>query len=103
MPVMERGTKPVSPARRTRRFTLEWILALAYLLIIVYASLQPFRNWRFPPDDILRFLTASWPRYITLDDVLINFIAYVPLGFLLALGLKTRLGALAAVILATSL
>ena len=103
MPDMERGTKPVSPVRRARGFQLAWILALAYLLIIVYASLQPFRGWRFPPDDILRFLTASWPRYITLDDVLINFIAYVPLGFLLALGLKTRLGALAAVMLATLL
>jgi VanZ family protein len=103
MPVMERGTKPVSPARHARGFRLARILALAYLLIIVYASLQPFRGWRFPPDDILHFLTASWPRYITLDDVLINLIAYVPLGFLLALGLKTRLGALAAVMLATLL
>ena len=103
MPVMERGTNPVSPARRARGFRLARILALAYLLVIVYASLQPFRGWRFPPDDILRFLTASWPRYITLDDVLINLIAYVPLGFLLALGLKTRLGALAAVMLATLL
>jgi VanZ family protein len=103
MPVMERGKKPVSPARRARGCQLAWILALAYLLVIVYASLQPFRGWRFPPSDILRFLTAPWPRYITLDDVLINLIAYVPLGFLLALALKTRLRVLAAVSLATLL
>ena len=88
MPVMERGKQPVSPARRARGFQLAWILALAYLLVIVYASLQPFRGWRFPPSDILRFLTAPWPRYITLDDVLINLIAYVPLGFLLASHLR---------------
>lgn len=84
-------------------FKLAWILALAYLLIIVYASLQPFHDWRFPPDEILHFLTASWPRYITLSDVLINLIAYAPFGFLLALGLKTRLSARAAVAIATLL
>ncbi len=82
---------------------LAWILALAYLLIIVYASLQPFRGWRFPPDEILGFLTAPWPRYITLDDILINLVAYVPFGFLLALGLAMRLGNLAAVIWAALL
>jgi VanZ family protein len=103
MPVMERGKQPVSPARHARGFPLAWILALAYLLIIVYASLQPFRDWRYPPDDILHFLTAAWPRYITLNDVLINLIAYVPLGFLLALGLKTHRRVLSAVMLATLL
>lgn len=86
-----------------RSFHLAWILALAYLLIIVYASLRPFRDWRFPPEEILRFLAAPWPRYITLDDILINLIAYVPLGFLFALGLRARLGAGAAVSLATVL
>ncbi len=80
---------------------LAWILALAYLLIIIYASLQPFRGWRFPPAEILGFLTAPWPRYITLNDVLINLVAYVPFGFLIALGLALRLGNLAAVTLAT--
>ena len=82
---------------------LAWILALAYLLIIIYASLQPFRGWRLPPDEILGFLTAPWPRYITLNDVLINLVAYVPFGFLVALGLPVRLGNLAAVTLATLL
>lgn len=107
MPVMQRDTKTAPHARRahdsTRAFPLAWILALAYLLIIVYASLQPFRDWRFPSGEILRFLTAPWPRYITLSDVLINLIAYAPFGFLLALGLKTRLGARAAVVTAALL
>ena len=72
---------------------LAWILALAYTLLVVYASLQPFRDWRQPPPEILHFLAAQWPRYITLDDVLINVAAYVPLGFLLALALGARLRA----------
>ena len=71
---------------------LAWILALAYLLVIGYASLLPFRDWRWPPEEILRFLTAPWPRFITPQDVAVNFAAYVPLGLLLAVGLGARYG-----------
>ena len=107
MPLMERVTEPASDRRRAhgspRGLHLAWILALAYTVLIVYASLQPFRDWRFPPAEILRFLSAPWPRYITLEDVLINLAAYVPLGFLLALALRTRFAAPAAVLLAAVL
>ena len=71
---------------------LAWILALAYLLVIVYASLQPFRGWRVPPEEVLRFLTAPWPRYITLEDIVVNLAAYAPLGFLLSIGCGVRYG-----------
>lgn len=86
-----------------RGMRLAWIVALAYTVLIVYASLQPFRDWRFPPAEILRFLSAPWPRYITLEDVLINLAAYAPLGFLLALALRARFAAPAAVLLAAVL
>lgn len=79
---------------------LAWILVLAYLLVIAYASLQPFSGWRVPPEEIRRFLTAPWPPYTTLDDVLINIGAYLPLGFLLANALITRFGPRSAVLLA---
>ena len=72
-------------------------LALAYLLVIVYASLQPLRGWRFPAEDVYGFLTAPWPRYITLSDVLINVSAYIPLGFMLTLGLRVCFPPMAAV------
>ncbi|MGH8640590.1 MAG: VanZ family protein, partial [Burkholderiales bacterium] len=71
---------------------LACILAAAYLLVIVYASLQPFRDWRSPPDEILNFLFAPWPRYVTLGDVAVNVAAYVPLGFFLSIACATRLG-----------
>jgi VanZ family protein len=71
---------------------LAWTLALAYLLVIGYASLQPFRGWRWPPEDILHFVTAPWPRFITLQDVAVNFAAYVPLGLLLSIGWGARYG-----------
>jgi VanZ family protein len=78
-------------------FVLSLVLALAYLLTIVYASLQPFRNWRMPAADVYGFLAAPWPRYITLRDVLINIAAYIPLGFMLALGLRRWLRPVVAV------
>ena len=71
---------------------LAWILSVAYLLVIVHASLQPFQGWRPPPEEILRFLSAPWPRYITLQDVVVNFAAYVPLGLLLSIVLGARYG-----------
>lgn len=71
---------------------LAWILAAAYLLLVVYASLQPFRDWRAPPAEVLNFLFAPWPRYVTLADVAINVLAYVPLGFLLSIAMGARLG-----------
>lgn len=85
---------------------LAWILALAYLLVIVYASLQPFGGWRAPPQEILRFLFASWPRFITLQDVSVNVAAYAPLGLLLSVGWGARYGparGVAAAVLAAAL
>ena len=102
-PFAPSAEEAVSP----RGAPLAWTLALAYTLLVVYASLQPFRDWRQPSAEILHFLSAPWPRYITLDDVLINVAAYVPLGFLLAIALRTRLrvpwSVLAAALLAAAL
>ncbi|MBI2311470.1 MAG: VanZ family protein, partial [Betaproteobacteria bacterium] len=65
-------------------------LALAYLLLIAYASLSPFGGWREPSQGALHFLTAPWPRYYTRFDVIINFLAYLPLGFFVGLFLLAR-------------
>ena len=74
--------------------------ALAYILVIIYASLQPFVYWRGLSGDFGGFLFEPWPRWITVDDVLFNFAAYLPLGFLLALALCARWSTQAAVALA---
>jgi VanZ family protein len=80
---------------------LAWILALAYLLVVAYASLHPFRGWRPPPEEILRFLTASWPQFVTLQDILVNVGAYIPLGLLLSVGYGARFGAARGALAAT--
>src|SRR3972149_1302512 len=65
--------------------------ALAYTVVIVYASLQPFAGWRMPPGQVLGFLTAPWPRYITAADIALNVAAYLPLGTMLFVALRPPL------------
>ena len=103
-----------SPVARTQHenfsahtVRLAWILAVAYLLVIVYASLRPFLGWRMPPEEVLHFLTAPWPRFILLPDIVANIGAYIPLGLMLSVGFGARcgpgLGAIAATFAATLL
>lgn len=87
-----------SPSAR-RGPSLAGTAALAYSLVIVYASLQPFGGWSAIPAGSRIFLYEPWPRWITVEDVLFNFAAYVPLGFLIALSLRARWSAPAAVTL----
>jgi len=75
----------------TQRSSAAWPLFCIYAVLIVYASLYPFDNWRFQGVASWSFMTASWPRYWTGFDVLSNVLGYAPLGFLLALSLhRTR-------------
>lgn len=82
-------------------------LAVGYTLLVVYASLYPFHGWRVPPENMLGFVLAPWPRYYTLFDLLLNILAYVPLGFLLALTamawMPARAAAIAAILTGTAL
>lgn len=70
----------------TRSRTLHYIL-VAYGAVIVVASLYPFTGWRGALADTADFLFASMPRYITRNDVSTNLLAYLPLGYLVALRL----------------
>lgn len=56
-----------------------------------------------PPDEVLRFLGAPWPRYVTPGDVLLNVAAYLPLGVMLFAGLRPRLPRATAFATATGL
>lgn len=60
-------------------------LAVIYAVLIVYASLYPFVDWRDQGMNTWAFLFAPLPRYWTWFDVVINVIGYMPFGGLLAL------------------
>ncbi len=76
-----------------RHQTASLPLGLAYLGLIVYASLFPFEGWRDQGYMPLSFLWAPWPRYWTGFDLVSNLLGYMPAGFLLALtALRTGRG-----------
>ena len=75
-------------------------LAVAYALLVAYASLHPFSGWRDNGAPAFAYLSAAWPRYYTGFDLAVNILAYVPLGFLLVPTLQARLGVAAAALLA---
>jgi len=54
-----------------------------------------------PPQDILGFLGAPWPRYVTARDVTLNVVAYLPFGAMLFAALRPPLPASAAFVAAT--
>src|SRR6266852_4140144 len=71
--------------------TLARYLFVAYVLLVVYASLHPFSGWRdrgLPP---FAFLAAPFTRPMPVFDVVVNVIGYVPLGFLATLAAYPRL------------
>lgn len=69
----------VSPARdagyRVGRGAL-----IAYMLAILYASLNPFFGWH-TPESIGLF---TWPRYLNGFDICLNVLAYLPFGGMVA-------------------
>ena len=66
-------------------------LALAYAVLIFYASLYPFADWREQGIAPWAYLATPWPKYWTGFDFGINVAGYVPMGFLAALAvLRTR-------------
>lgn len=70
-------------------------LALAYAALVVYACLHPFSGWHESGLQPFAFLQAPWPRYYRVNDMVLNVLGFIPLGFLLvpALPRGLRLGA----------
>ena len=76
--------------RFARRSAFVRYAAVAYVAVVVYASLYPLTGWRVPSHELLWVRLAEWPRFYTYSDVFLNVLAYAPLGLLLTLMLRTR-------------
>lgn len=85
----------MGPVPRHRSAALP--LLVAWIALIVYASLYPFAGWRWPPGaSLLELLRLPWPRYWLAFDIGANLAGYFPLGFLVYVALWRRGIALAA-------
>ena len=65
-------------------------MLIAYVLPVIYVSLFPFSGWTPVGSDRLISLFTTWPRHITTFDLILNFLAYIPLGFLAGLCVERR-------------
>lgn len=73
---------------------------LAWLFLIVYASLYPFTGWQHVGLPLQAYLFAGMPRYWTGFDATINVLGYIPLGILAVYALHPRIRNVAAMLLA---
>lgn len=89
-PPMTRPVEDLARQVRAHRIPLGAYLAVAYTLLIVHASLNPFAGWRLPKAGVFDFL-GVWPRYIVAFDITVNVAAYVPFGLLVGMVLARRL------------
>lgn len=77
---------PPLSATRTRMIRADRGALVAYLLMLAYASLNPFFGWRAPE----AFTLFAWPKYVIAFDVILNIAAYAPLGAMLAALVRQR-------------
>jgi VanZ family protein len=101
--VPARHAPPAEHHPGPRQAALARYLTLSYVVLVLYASLHPFSGWRDLGLSPFAFLDAAWPRYWTVFDLSINVLAYLPLGFLLALTLARIPGRLSPALVATLL
>lgn len=78
-------------------------LAAGYALLIIYASLSPFTNWQEQGLAFSAVLTSPLAQTYSWFDAISNLLAYFPLGLLLGMSLRTRLGGIWSVLIATVL
>ena len=87
---MDQDQRPYKFAWPLQAMPLARAMSLSYALLIIYVSLNPFdfdfRNGIGAWD----WIDAPLPRFITLFDVSVNILAYIPFGFLLVFAAYPR-------------
>jgi len=73
---------------------------LAYVFLIVYASLYPFSGWQNIGVPLQAYLFAGMPRYWTGFDLATNVLGYIPLGMLTVFALYPHVRRGGAILLA---
>lgn len=76
------------------------MLAIGYVLFIVYVSLSPFFGWREQGISFMDVLRMPLLLTFTPFDAVVNVLAYIPFGFLVGLALRSRFAVAPSVMLA---
>ena len=91
--IQDRADTPRVPQRihwPLQAMPLARAIAIIYVFLIGYGCLNPFNvDWKFGLDPFA-WWTGPLPKYITLFDVTINILGYIPLGFILVFALYPR-------------
>jgi VanZ family protein len=87
------------PARTQMR--LRRYLIAGYALLIMYASLSPFSDWREPSSAFIVVLSAPLHWTHSRFDLIVNLFAYLPFGLLLYLNLRAHSSTAKSIVLAT--
>jgi VanZ family protein len=66
------------------------LAAVLYAVGLCMVTVSPLNSWRTIPQPPWEYLFAPWPRYWTGFDVLVNVIAYIPLGLLISRAVTRR-------------
>lgn len=75
-------------------------MGLLYAALIVYGTLFPLSAWTPPLMGWSNPITQPWPDQASRADILVNLLAYMPLGLLLVMGLRRRTGLALAIVAA---
>jgi len=78
--------------------SLFW-LSLIYCVLVIYGTLFPLSEWTSPEFGWTNPIMLGLPASASRADIVINILAYIPLGLFLTLWLRARLGLIVAVIL----
>lgn len=76
-------------------------MALAYGALVAYGTIFPLSEWTPPLLGWSNPITLPWPAHASRADIMVNLLAYIPLGLFISLWLRPRLGIVAAVLLAS--
>jgi glycopeptide antibiotics resistance protein len=74
-------------------------MSLLYGALLIYGTLFPLSEWTSPLMGWSNPITQNWPDRASRADMIINVLAYMPLGLFLTLWLRLRLGLVAAMLI----
>lgn len=78
---------------------MQW-MSLLYCMLVIYGTLFPLSEWTLPLLGWSNPITQAWPDRASRADIIINVLAYMPLGLFMSMWLRPRLGLPGAALLA---